>query len=169
MSLLVVLVCSLLTFGVRAEQPAANSPEQPPRGEAGVVVDVRDLSRRSKASFDRLLSEAVANAVNKQWQELGITDQVELKFFGDLNRLVRMKGATTVTSVCLIKPGCDVARVRHVTFKEDERVAMRYTCVEARVTEAIAIVNSVDIDGDDLSVQEAFLRYTADGVWRRVE
>jgi len=160
-----VFVCATTGGVVSCHERGWNVSEKQDH-TASVVQDADDSVDEPRATLDDLVSQVIADAMNERWKELGITDEIEIQFFADGDRLLKRQGSTkSAMSVCLIKPGSEVPQVRSISFGE----AMKYTCVTVPVPAPLAVVNMIDVTGDDVSIQQMFLRYTAETGWRQVE
>jgi hypothetical protein len=150
-----------------AQQPSDAVPSKS-KQRSDVVVDFKDLPKEERLRYKRLIADAVADTVNKLWQDFKITDPVEVAFFADMDKCIRTKSNETSLWICLVKPGKEKKRVRCLELRGDDKVVFRYTCITATVGEPFAIVNEIDVNGNgghDISIREKFLFYDEKAGW----
>jgi hypothetical protein len=167
-ALLTVLLLLRENMQGLAQQPTKTEPSKS-KQRSSVVVDFKNLPKEERLRCKSIISDAVANAVNKLWQDLGIADPIEVAFLGDIDKCIKTKSNNTSLSICLVKPGRERKKVRCLELRGDDKVVFRYTCITAAVAKPFAIVNEIDVNGNgrhEVSIREEFVFYDEKAGWR---
>jgi hypothetical protein len=143
------------------------------KGTITVTIDGREATPEEAEAFGtfgkQLLSDAVAKAANKWWQELrqklDINDPIETELLAEWLRS-DPSGGDVLSAVYVIRPAKETKVPRTIVLLRDGKPIVRYTRARAPVEHPVAIITQTFTKDGHLTQSESFLVY-GDGKWKQ--